>query len=431
MQEYNNGITDTLARNTRRQIASLPQPLMFGGKRARVHPKAGTTQYDYPGTLAVGRFSQTPRLLGAGFWQDFGKGFKQGAVGTAKVVAPIAGELAKDAALSYIRGGKRKKYTLGSFAKDLGDIAQPFKEQVVPVATGIAKEVARDAIKSYLQGGALIKNRPQEFHSDIYPQALASYQPPESHMFGGDMAYYWKYVKDYKAKHPELTFEEIRGRIRDKHSSVNYKPEARKSRKDKKTAKDIVADAFETDPEGAAALLETIMETPAKAKKGKRLPKRVTIRAGAMYNSDSDSDDEMYGGDMDYYWKAVKKLAAADGIPLKKARELITAAIKEKNFEIYKPEARKSRKENGLPKRVTIRAGAMSGGRGVLDDLVKVSKAAAPYVPLMMMAAGRKQLPRSGHKREVARGDIVAAVMRQQGISLPAASRYVKDNGLY
>lgn len=467
MQEYNNGITDTLARNTRRQIASLPQPTMFGGKRARVHPKAGTTQYDYPGTLAVGRFSQTPRLLGAGFWQDFGKGFKQGAVGTAKVVAPIAGELAKDAALSYIRGGKRKKYTLGSFAKDLGDVAQPFKEQVVPVATGVAKEVARDAIKSYLKGGALIKNRPQEFHSDIYPQALASYRPQDSHMFGGDMAYYWKFVKDYKAKHPELTIGEIRQRIRDGQPEPKYKPEARKPRP-KKTAKDIVADAFETDPEGAAALLETIMETPAKAKKSKAIAAAKKLTAGSMYDSDSDSDDEMYGGDMAYYWQAVKKLAAADGISLKKARELITTAIKEKKFEIYKPEARKPRKEKGLPKRVTIRAGAMSGGRGVLDDLVKVSKAAAPYVPLMMMAAGRKkkkmtggkgiaddiakiakageayiplarqammggrkQLPRSGHKREVARGDIVAAVMRQQGISLPAASRYVKDNGLY
>lgn len=320
MQEYNNGITDTLARNTRRSIASLPQPTMFGGKRARIHPKAGTTQYDYPGTLAVGRFSQTPRLLGAGFWQDFGRGFKQGAVGTAKVAAPIVGEIAKDAALSYIRGGKRKKYTLGSFAKDLGDVAQPFKEQVVPVATGVAKEVARDAIKSYLKGGALIKNRPQEFHSDIYPQALASYRPQDSHMFGGK-----------KRKAPS-----------------------------------------------------------------KRKPK-----GGARYDSDSD-DEEMTGGRgvLDDLVKVSK--AAAPYVPL-----MMMAA------------GRKKKK--------------MTGGKGIADDIAKIAKAGEAYIPLarQAMMGGRKQLPRSGHKREVARGDIVAAVMRQQGISLGAASKYVKDNGLY
>ena len=81
-----------------------------------------------------------------------------------------------------------------------------------------------------------------------------------------------------------------------------------------------------------------------------------------------------------------------------------------------------------------VSAGSMSGGNW-LDDVVKVSKAAAPYVIPLMMAAGRKpkrmSLPQSGHKREVARGDIVAAVMKQKGMSLPQASKYVKDQGLY
>lgn len=45
--------------------------------------------------------------------------------------------------------------------------------------------------------------------------------------------------------------------------------------------------------------------------------------------------------------------------------------------------------------------------------------------------AGRKQLPRSGHKREVARGLIVGDVMRKYKMSLPEASKYVKDHGLY
>lgn len=43
----------------------------------------------------------------------------------------------------------------------------------------------------------------------------------------------------------------------------------------------------------------------------------------------------------------------------------------------------------------------------------------------------RMTLPKSGHKREVARGDIVSAIMRQRGVSLGEASRIVKQEGLY
>jgi len=43
----------------------------------------------------------------------------------------------------------------------------------------------------------------------------------------------------------------------------------------------------------------------------------------------------------------------------------------------------------------------------------------------------RMTLPRSGHKREVARGDIVSAIMRQRGVGLGEASRIVKQEGLY
>jgi hypothetical protein len=47
------------------------------------------------------------------------------------------------------------------------------------------------------------------------------------------------------------------------------------------------------------------------------------------------------------------------------------------------------------------------------------------------IASGRKQLPQSGHKREVTRGLIVGDIMRKFNLSLPEASRYVKEHGLY
>jgi uncharacterized protein YneF (UPF0154 family) len=78
----------------------------------------------------------------------------------------------------------------------------------------------------------------------------------------------------------------------------------------------------------------------------------------------------------------------------------------------------------------------IGGKRNVLDDITKVSKAVAPYaVPLMMMGLGRKKkemsLPKSAHKRYSARGAIVAEIMKKKGLTLPQASKYVKDNGLY
>jgi len=59
--------------------------------------------------------------------------------------------------------------------------------------------------------------------------------------------------------------------------------------------------------------------------------------------------------------------------------------------------------------------------------------AAATGLASKAMGNGRKRmtLPKSGHKRLVARGDIVSAIMKQRGVSLGEASRIVKQEGLY
>jgi hypothetical protein len=46
-------------------------------------------------------------------------------------------------------------------------------------------------------------------------------------------------------------------------------------------------------------------------------------------------------------------------------------------------------------------------------------------------SGGLKHLPKSGHKRNTARGLIVGDIMRKHGMNLPQASKYVKDHGLY
>jgi len=347
MQEYNNGIAHTVLANIHKSIERTAQPTMFGGDRPRKHPKAGLVSYDYPATLAVGSATRQPDLLGAGFWKDFGHGFKQGLVGSATVAAPIVGELAKDAAASYLRGGVARKrggkYSVGKFFKDAGDVLHPIYKEVAPVAKDVAVSVAKDAIKSYLQsGGAMVRNRPDQYTTGSYPKALMSYQP-ESHMYGG-------------------------------------------------------------------------------------------------YESESD-DEDMMGGDLKHYWATVKGIAAQEGISIKAARQ----KIKSKTA-TYVPSAPKKRGINKKSKINILKQAAAaaakkyghslvaSGRHNYLDDAVKVSKAVAPFVPLLL-AAGRKNkemtLPKSAHKRYTARGEMVSGIMRDKGLSLPAASKYIKDHGLY
>ena len=78
--EYNRLIGARILDGYEKQINTLPQPQMLGGKRMRNFVLAGSTDSDYPATLAVGRMdNQRPQTLGAEyFWKDFGRGFDSG-----------------------------------------------------------------------------------------------------------------------------------------------------------------------------------------------------------------------------------------------------------------------------------------------------------------------------------------------------------------
>jgi len=63
-------------------------------------------------------------------------------------------------------------------------------------------------------------------------------------------------------------------------------------------------------------------------------------------------------------------------------------------------------------------------GRRATGEGVATGNLADEYYAAQMMGAGRP-------RRSNARAQIVRKVMREQGLSLPAASKYVKENGLY
>lgn len=225
-------------------IEKVPQPQMLGGKRMRNFVLPGSTEYDYPGTLSVGRHdNQSQKTLGEEFYNDFGEGHPTGSLKGAsrhslerkvggkfdlgktlksvgKVVAPVAKELAKEGIKegikSYAKGGA--KFNLGKTLKSVGKVLKPagkalaktskevYDEILVPEGKKALKEYIRSGLKPspettagmrkprgrprkvlgadprtftpphlLADGGALIRNAPKQFHSSVYPPALASY----------------------------------------------------------------------------------------------------------------------------------------------------------------------------------------------------------------------------------------------------------------
>lgn len=229
MDDYNRLISAKVLDGYEGMLGTVPQPLMLGGKRMRKFVLAGSTEYDYPGTLSVGRMDgMRPDTLGGEFWKDFGNGFprsaephiKQGgafirdADGNVRSVnntirpripvlkrggdlfgsiSNIGTSLAKKG-IGMARGSGRRgsKKIGGDLFGDIGNIGKS-------VGTSLAKEGLKEGVRMaikgsgrkgkmvgtnpntytpayLLEGGALLMDNPAEFHSSVYPPALASYK---------------------------------------------------------------------------------------------------------------------------------------------------------------------------------------------------------------------------------------------------------------
>lgn len=108
------------------------------------------------------------------------------------------------------------------------------------------------------------------------------------------------------------------------------------------------------------------------------------------------------------------------------------------------------KKLGGGPKKKMARASELkdafdTGLRNVLNPVsktlkpvAKLAKTVAPLAPLLLALGEGDMKPAVVKKRmravgggAKARGEIVSKVMKEQGLSLPMASKYVKENGLY
>jgi hypothetical protein len=222
MDDYNHLISSHILDNYENMVHTAPQPTMFGGKRVRKYVLPASTEYDYPSSLAVGNPNMED--VGGEFWKDFtgmkGKGGKRGMKGgdaVRDVVGEIGSVLNPVNAIKLFGLGRGKKgmkggfdisnpllwgYDLGhdvigpalfgkgkgrpkkSHAKGAGffdsikSVGKAVGRELAPVAKEVAVDLAKDYIKSKAsgsKGGVMLRNDMSQFHSNVYPPALASY----------------------------------------------------------------------------------------------------------------------------------------------------------------------------------------------------------------------------------------------------------------
>jgi hypothetical protein len=164
----------------------------------------------------------------------------------------------------------------------------------------------------------------------------------------------------------------------------------------------------------------------------------------------------MSGGAINWnkIWSNIKKSASF----VSKAAPIVSSLAPEEYRDTINKTGDISGKISGLGRRKSCKGGNAKqffkdfsrgfkiGAKGANKVASKVLPIASILAPeLMPLAAasvaadqafgkGRRKkatLPKSGRKRNTARGDIVSAIMRQRGVSLGQASRIVKQEGLY
>jgi hypothetical protein len=161
-------------------------------------------------------------------------------------------------------------------------------------------------------------------------------------------------------------------------------------------------------------MLPTIMEIPARG--GKISFKSLTRSTKNAFNT---INKKVIQPTTNYIEKTGKRIAR-DAVPI------LEDTGKELGYHVLdvSKQIAKEELENGMRSALSPSSGSSYAGAGQRIKR-QTNTRLTPYI------AGKMSLPKSGQKREVARGDIVRAVMIQRGLSLPEASRFVKENNMY
>ena len=385
MEEYNKLISAKILDGYEAMIDKVPQATMLGGKRVRKYVLPGSTEYDFPATLSVGRMDgQKPATLGGEFWKEFGDGFPSKPIkeGGAVWRDPTTGEVHSTGRI--IPKGMKK-----------GGIIERLPDEPLSKVT--------------------------EFLDPISAvQLQRAYNASTQGQRGRDIISHGIRRKTTRSPEPTLTPEEIERRGAPRPKGRGRKVTAKSIGKALKPLAPVAKEL------GMTLAKEGIKEgvKAAVASGGRRRKKGVLHSVGKVLGA---VGREVAPVARDIFHDVV----VPEG---KKAlREYIRNSLKSRPAESG---------EIPMAEAVAVGKGRRKKGGALITNEPKEFHSSV-YPPALASYAhsfpkghdafgrGRAKLPKSGAKRNSARGAIVAEVMKKHGMSLAEASKYVKEKGLY
>lgn len=491
---YNQAISNQLLDSIHAMNHHLAQPTMFGGrenstmsggKRHRKYVLPGSTDYDYPGTLSVGHLGNksTPASLGKAFWKDFGeKEFFEdepmvaGAIQPKKILKSVkkglqtglektkdfgedvsdyakrnnvgrktkntgifvAKEVAKEAAKQGIKAGLTALMAAGKGGSISGKMSKGFSkvgdavgkvdrwgerkhvgQKAANVGKAVGKEIAKEAAKQGIKAGLtalMAAGKPVQGREELrrYVEHLQQVggQSKGSKMRGMFGAYMDGNYPNFNAKKIGNPSKDVKARFLKKKIPERLDTPANKAKeklkdilsKDKNERISPAVKTYLTKTKKTFADNETVLNLI------ERVEKKFKITSKGKKFSTSDFraiDNATFAADL-----AVANAREKDSKAISKAKKAVKAAL--------------AKKKGGVLLRSAVQP--MDGG-----FLMKSRNQSSVLPPGLQSDTGGKDAYGRGKpaKKPSARGAIVKEVMQKMGMSLPEASKYVKDNGLY
>jgi len=308
----------------------------------------------------------------------------------------------------------------------------------------------RAIAKAQKEGGALIMNHPGEFHSAHYPMALASY----NHAYGAGI---FDTIKKGAKSVAKSSIGKQLGKMAidtavKQASASGYVPPSIASAVGAEAKKQLAgAGIFDTIKKGAKAV--------AKSSIGKSLGKQAINMAVQQASASgyvppavasaigAEAKARLAGAGIFDTIKKGAKAVAKSSIGKSLGKQAINMAVQQASASGYVPpsiasavgaEAKKQLAGAGVFD--TIKKGAKAVakssigkqlGKQAIDMAVKQASASGYVPPVIASAVGAEAKKKLAGGARGARNAIVKKVMMETGLSLPMASKYVKEHGLY
>lgn len=376
MNQYNQNIANRILDSQRRFIEDYPQPTMMGGVRAREYALPVSTDFDYPSTLAVGRVSgKYPLTLDGSFWGE---------------------------ALS---GGMSER----AFNKSLSKVGK----KAIPVGSRIAEKQGKKALEKFLSGSGYEydEDEMEEMEGGEYSSSDEECECEDGEgMCGGKKRYgVSRFVKDLgkisKAvglkqflkpiaqASTKKAVEKIEGAGKKKYGVSRFVKDLGK------VSKAVGAKQF-LKPIAEASTKKAVEKIEGSGRRGR--PSKMKTAVMSMEDLGMEGGKKRYG--VSRFVKDLGKISKAVGA--KQFLKPIAQALTKKAVEKISGAGRRGRPRKG---------GALLSGE---------DSGLSGHYPKSQSTAY------SGGARK-ARAEIVKKVMKEKGLSLPMASKYVKEHGLY